>query len=315
MFVCYNYIGDDMKKVISLLVTLILLTVFFLNKDIISRFAFQKIIYRDAIVINSSNAYYKNSNFLLVQNTDNFIVKNKEQFLNIIYSVLNNGLEEFTFFCDYSYETCSEDFYDFIKNTNYAQTINNYVNPLNSYSNIDFSIDNLGKIKMIIYKNYTEEQITEINNIVDKFIKNNIYAALNDREKIRRFHDFLIENSIYDENYKLDMNKNSYPYHPYNAYGPLIEGLGICSGYSEAMAIFLDKIGVKNYRIASDEHIWNYIYLESNWYHLDLTWDDPVTSNGQQVILNDFFLITTEQLKNKNTNQHIYDENLYLETK
>ena len=111
------------------------------------------------------------------------------------------------------------------------------------------------------------------------------------------------------------MDKNLYQYHPYNAYGPLVEGLGICSGYSDAMAIFLDKIGVKNFRVSNKEHIWNVIFLDKNWYHLDLTWDDPVTSDGQQVILYDFYLITTEELKNKNTLQHEYNNNLYLELK
>lgn len=304
-----------MKKFFFCLLVIILFIVGFYYRDRISRFIYSKIIYRDSIVVNSANEYYKNSNFLLVQNTDKFIVKNKEQFKNIIYTVLNNGWEEFTFFCDYSYEKCSDDFYEIIENTTYIETINNYVNPLNSYHNIYFSMDSLGKIDITIQKNYTQKQILAINDVIDQFMKENISVSMKDREKIRLFHNFVIENSIYDQNYRLEMDKTSYPYHPYNAYGPLIEGKGICSGYSDAMAIFLDKIGVTNYRIASEEHIWNYIYLESNWYHLDLTWDDPVTSNGQQVLLEDFFLITTEQLKNKNTTQHVFEQNLYLETK
>ena len=303
-----------MKKFISFLIMIILFTIIFINRNIISRFISQKIIYRDAIVINNANQYYKNSNFLLVEITDNFIVKNKEQFINIIYTILNNGWKEFTFFCDYSYETCPNDFYEVIENKNYIEAVNNYVNPLNSYSHINFNIDSLGKIKVIIEKNYTENQINEVNNIINNFIEQNLSATMNDRQKIKLFHDFVIEKSIYDQNYNLDMDKKNYPYHPYNAYGPLVEGLGICSGYSDAMAIFLDKIGVKNYRIASKDHIWNFIYLESNWYHLDLTWDDPVTSDGQQVMLNDFFLITTEQLKNRNTQQHSFTQELYLET-
>lgn len=303
-----------MKKVFFLL-SIILISISFYYRDIIIRFIGQHVIYKNVIVIQNGNEYYKNSNFLLAENTNEFIVKEKEQFLDIIYTILNNGWDKFSFICDYTYETCGNDFLDIVENTNYTGTINNYINPLNAYKTINFSIDNLGKITITIEKNYTKTQIIEINKVIDRFINKNLEITMNDRQKIRLFHDFIIENSVYDQNYSLDMDKNSYYYHPYNAYGPLVEGKGICSGYSDAMAIFLDKIGVKNYRIASDEHIWNFVYLDSTWYHLDLTWDDPVTSTGEQVLLHDFFLITTNELKRKNTNQHSYDYNLYLEAK
>lgn len=312
-----------MKKVIHLLFTIIFLTVIFLNRELISRFVAQKIIYKDAVIVNSPNEYYKNTGFAIAENTNNFIVKEKDDFYNIIYTILNSGWKEFTFFCNYTYENCSKDFFDIAENTDYVETVNNYINPLNSYERIYFSADSLGKIKISVEKKYTDEQIEKINNVIDGFIRNNIEATMNDHDKIKLFHDFVANNTIYDLDYDPNIDKNLYPYHPYNAYGPLIEGKGICSGYSDAMAIFLDKIGVKNYRIISDNtkvtekdlHTWNILYLNNNWYHLDLTWDDPVTSNGEHVILYDFYLITTEELKNQQTNKHIFNENLYLETK
>lgn len=302
---------------------MVLLIVCFYHRDILSKFIVQKIIYKDSVVVNSANEYYKNTTFTIAQNTDDFTVEDKNDFLDIIYTVLNSGWEEFTFFCDYTYETCSKDFLDIIENTDYVETINNYISPLNAYEHINFSIDTLGKIKISITKKYSYQQITEIVNFIDQFIKQNIEVNMNDREKIKIFHDFVTNNTVYDLDYNHYIDKNLYPYHSYNAYGPLIEGKGICSGYSDAMAIFLDKIGVKNYRIVSDKlkvseedlHTWNILYLGNEWYHLDLTWDDPVTSNGQHVILYDFYLLTTEQLKKQNTNQHIFNEDLYLQTK
>ncbi len=301
-----------MKKLICLIIILIAFFCLW-QKDLVTRFISQKIIYKDSVVVKNANEYYKNSNFLLVQNTDKFIVKNEEQFLDIIYTALNYGWEDFTFFCDYTYSTCSDDFYNIIENTDYIQAINNYISPLNSYTTINFTIDSLGKINISLQKAYSQDQILKVNETINKFIDNNIKATMSDRQKIKLFHDYIIENTIYDQDFKLDMNKDTYPYHPYNAYGPLVEGKGICSGYSDAMAIFLDKIGVKNYKVSNKEHIWNAVYLDSTWYHLDLTWDDPVTSDGQQVILYDFYLITTDILKSKQTIQHEYNNDLYLE--
>lgn len=303
-----------MKKLLCFIIIVVSIICLW-QKDLITKFISQKIIYKDTVLVENANEYYKNSDFLLIKNTDKFIVKDKSQFLDIIYTTLNNGWQDFNFFCDYTYNSCINDLYDIIENTDYIQAINNYVDPFNSYATINFTTDSLGKINIKLDKAYSNNQISKINEVIENFIKNNIQPTLSDRQKIKLFHDFVIDNTVYDQDFKLDMDKNSYPYHPYNAYGPLIEGKGICSGYSDAMAIFLDKIGVKNYKVSNKEHIWNVVYLDSTWYHLDLTWDDPVTSNGQQVVLYDFYLITTNSLKQKQTTQHEYNIDLYKELK
>ena len=127
------------------------------------------------------------------------------------------------------------------------------------------------------------------------------------------FHDYIINYTKYDSDYMIDTNKNTYPTHPYSAYGLLTEKKAICSGYSDIMAIYLNKIGLKNYKIASEEHVWNYVFVNNNWYHLDLTWDDPVNSNNTDILIHDFFLITTEELEHMGIEEHNYNKNLYLE--
>ena len=79
------------------------------------------------------------------------------------------------------------------------------------------------------------------------------------------------------------------------------------------MAIYLNKLGIKNYKISSEQHIWNYVYLDGRWYHLDLTWDDPVLSSGEEVLSDTYFLITTEELKKLNDSQHNFNTNIYQE--
>ena len=69
-----------MKKVFFLL-SIILISISFYYRDIIIRFIGQHVIYKNVIVIQNGNEYYKNSNFLLAENTNEFIVKEKEQFL------------------------------------------------------------------------------------------------------------------------------------------------------------------------------------------------------------------------------------------
>ena len=77
------------------------------------------------------------------------------------------------------------------------------------------------------------------------------------------------------------------------------------------MAIFLSDIGIPNHKISTENHIWNAVYLDNNWYHLDLTWDDPVTSTGENMLIHDYFLITTAQLEQLDVSQHKYDKTVY----
>ena len=153
--------------------------------------------------------------------------------------------------------------------------------------------------------------INEINKVVDDYISKNISSSLKDSEKLKLVHDFIIDNTKYDK-LKVD-NIDDETYNSENAYGVLIEHYGICSGYADTMAIFLNKLGIINYKISNDEHIWNLAYVDNKWVHIDLTWDDPVTDTNENVLLDEFFLISNNKLVSKNTKQHNYDINIYKE--
>ena len=110
-------------------------------------------------------------------------------------------------------------------------------------------------------------------------------------------------------------DKEHYTYNSHKANGPLLEGRALCSGYSDAMKLFLDRLGVQNYKISNDNHIWNLVYLNNEWLHIDLTWDDPVTSDKSNVLLDKFFLIDTPTLFKLDTTNHSFNQDYYSETK
>ena len=66
-----------------------------------------------------------------------------------------------------------------------------------------------------------------------------------------------------------------------------------------------------NYKISNEEHIWNLVYTDGNWYHLDLTWDDPISDTN--VNRDTYFLITTETLEKLNDGTHHFDKEIYKE--
>ncbi len=65
---------------------------------------------------------------------------------------------------------------------------------------------------------------------------------------------------------------------PFNAYGCLVDKKAVCQGYALAYKDLLDRLGIDCIVVASEEmnHAWNMIKLDTSWYHVDITWDDPV---------------------------------------
>ncbi|MBR3860421.1 MAG: DUF4358 domain-containing protein [Oscillospiraceae bacterium] len=71
-----------------------------------------------------------------------------------------------------------------------------------------------------------------------------------------------------------------------NPYGALVHGLGICEGYTGSFQLLMDLVGIPCLSVAghSDngleygEHAWNQVLLDGDWYVVDVTWDDPLSS-------------------------------------
>ena len=79
------------------------------------------------------------------------------------------------------------------------------------------------------------------------------------------------------------------------------------------MQLFLEKLNIESYKVMSEKHVWNAVFYNGEWLHLDLTWDDPVTNTGQQLLIHDYFLINTNKLESLKIKQHNYDKNVYKE--
>jgi transglutaminase/protease-like cytokinesis protein 3 len=81
------------------------------------------------------------------------------------------------------------------------------------------------------------------------------------------------------------------------------------------MQLFLEKLNIKSYRVSSEMHIWNALYLNNEWLNLDLTWDDPVASDGENYLEHNYFLIDTATLLRNNDSEHTFDKEVFQELK
>lgn len=96
-------------------------------------------------------------------------------------------------------------------------------------------------------------------------------------------HDWMLDWGEYDPG-ALSSGPRGEPLpHNDDPYGFLVGRKGICMGYSLTFQLFMDICGIECVTVpgtahaGTDEHAWNMVKLEDEWYVVDVTWDDPVS--------------------------------------
>lgn len=149
-----------------------------------------------------------------------------------------------------------------------------------------------------LYSVMTESQYIkcekQLNKKVKKFV-NSVKENKTDFEKELAAHDFVIKSCEYESNFHDSESE------PYTAYGALVSKRAVCQGYTKAFQLLLSKVGINSINISGvsekQNHIWNAVFIENDWYYVDITWND----NNMHNLSYDYFNITTKQLKKDHT--------------
>ncbi|MBE6148831.1 MAG: hypothetical protein E7167_05045 [Firmicutes bacterium] len=313
-----------MKKLIILFICITLILYTTIKADKISDYIANIISDNQKLIIKEKNEYAKNEGFKYVDLSNDYIPYSYNDLMNIIYSVINNGWDTFTFYCPSEYKSCLTDI-EKISNDNLTLThINNFVHPFNSFIDLNTAIYESGQITLNIVHLYSDSQIEAVNTEIDRIMNLIVKKDASIYDNIKAIHDYIINTTKYDESEEADEEG----IHPSDlAYGTLFNHLARCNGYTDTMAIFLTKLGVKNYKITTTQedisydstgHVWNAVYLDGKWLHLDLTWDDPVSSSGADYLHHKYFLVSTEEMNEADfgdvtIEEHNFRKNIYIE--
>lgn len=262
--------------------------------------------------LQEKNTYYlENKDYFFKEVTD-FKPKNKDDLLNIYYTAINSGWDYFIFYCDY--EKCLDDVTSLSENQDLLSHINSFVHPFNSFQSLTtYTYPLLNKkVEIKVDKIYSQTEIDKINEEINKIYQDlKIDKIDNKREQIKIVHDYIINQTKYD--YHKISNLDDQTYQSNKATGLLFEHYAVCSGYSDTMALFLNNFNIPNIKVTSDNHVWNLVYLNDKWLHLDLTWDDPYDEKGIDQLNYFFFLKDYKELKKWETSEHIFNEDIYKE--
>lgn len=174
-----------------------------------------------------------------------------------------------------------------------------YINPyaaynLSSYNMQLSSSSSSSTVKIKINCTYmmTAETEAALDTNVKSIVANIAPDSMSQSEKELAIHDWIVNNTQYDQSYTI--------YDPYNT---LVKHAGVCEGYSLLAQKMFMVAGIKSLIVEGmgngQSHSWNMIYIDGKWRHVDVTWDDPVSSID--ILRYDYFNLTDSQISKDHT--------------
>ncbi len=118
--------------------------------------------------------------------------------------------------------------------------------------------------------------ISEVKKIVSQITNNN----MSELEKVAALHKYVIDHASYESQTFYDPTPRGLLY-THEAIGILKDGEGVCDAYSRLLGLLLTEAGIENKEVvgkvggaAEDNHAWNLVRINGNYYHLDATFND-----------------------------------------
>jgi hypothetical protein len=107
-------------------------------------------------------------------------------------------------------------------------------------------------------------------------------------EKVLAIHDYIILNGRYESASDDPAVRESL----HKAEGILVNGAGVCSSYAGSMNLLLGMVDVESIFVTgigrnsagmTELHAWNKVKIGGEWYNFDVTWNDPASSNPNNI--------------------------------
>jgi hypothetical protein len=140
----------------------------------------------------------------------------------------------------------------------------------------------------LLTKSQEEYASQKIKEILTQIIK----ADMTIHEKVKAVHDWIVLNAKYDTNL-------TYRTH----YDILFNGTAVCSGYALLFDRMINELKIPSKLVVGsvgENHIWNMVYVDNQWYHVDATFNDPVPDQ-QGRLSHDYYMLTEEQISKTHT--------------
>lgn len=183
-----------------------------------------------------------------------------------------------------------------------------WVDP-NSFTLKELSQGKQYSLSIDIKYNVSEKEAKEKKKEYDAVVNEIVEGAVSKEylfDAVLYAYDTILEKTDYDHSLAEETKTDLIGF---SAYGCLVEGKTVCSGYTLAFTSIMQKLGLTcgaefdaeaEKEDADGGHVWNYCKLGSDYYYFDLTWDDTGFDSDElrQYLdyTHNFFAVTEKEL-------------------
>ncbi|MGN1423756.1 MAG: chitobiase/beta-hexosaminidase C-terminal domain-containing protein [Oscillospiraceae bacterium] len=133
------------------------------------------------------------------------------------------------------------------------------------------------------------EQISKKFDAAAEEVLSEAAKAASEYDRVKIIHDWLINKTEY---------KSYGPVYISEADGAIVNGQALCEGYSKAFMYLAQAAGIPTICVSGKSngagHMWNMVKLGGQWYHIDVTWDDPIS--WRPMLVYDYFLVSDKTI-------------------
>ena len=161
--------------------------------------------------------------------------------------------------------------------------------------------------RLYIYPKYDNSVSLYATSSVMKEAVNDILAqvkpGMSDVEKVLAVHDYIVLHYQYDLTYSIYYAKEFFE-----------NKRGVCNAYTLAIGYIMDELGIPWDFVTSSSmnHAWNMVKLDNKWYHIDATWDDPISDKCGKC-RHAYFLLSDDAISD-DTHRHFGWDSKYSAT-
>lgn len=118
-------------------------------------------------------------------------------------------------------------------------------------------------------------------------------------------HDWIIDQTDYQ------LGEGDDAWRAHSIVGVLLDGAAVCEGYANAFQYLLNLAGMQAFGVTgvatsgsgSENHKWNIVRIDGEYYQVDVTWDDPIsqTDPSEKIRTYRYFNCTTQEMARDHT--------------
>ncbi|MBO7078893.1 MAG: transglutaminase domain-containing protein [Bacilli bacterium] len=138
---------------------------------------------------------------------------------------------------------------------------------------------------------------------------------MNDYEKVRAIHDYLVMNVTYDDALYDLLYEGATDLKEYNGFyleGVFNDKIAVCEGISAAFVVLANIEGIPAVQVTGYSalnpngagHAWNKVCVGEKWYIIDCTSDGTIISNTYEILSYEYFLISENTYENSTNKYH-----------